>query len=128
MQGPRQEAAEAATQSNTAAEAANSDASAAFPEPPRTIAIIGAGFSGACLAIQLLRQATRARLNIRLIDPRDTPGAGAAYAVRDYPYPLNVACGSMSLDASAPDDFLKFARAQGIDASPGDYLPRQFYG
>jgi uncharacterized NAD(P)/FAD-binding protein YdhS len=128
MQGPGQEAAEAATQSNTAAQAANSDASAAFPEPPRTIDIIGAGFSGACLAIQLLRQATRARLNIRLIDPRDTPGAGAAYAVRDYPYPLNVACGSMSLDASAPDDFLKFARAQGIDASPGDYLPRQFYG
>ncbi len=111
-----------------AAAATNPDTAATFSEPPRTIAIIGAGFSGTCLAIHLLRQPTRARLNILLIDPRETPGAGVAYAARDYPYPLNVAAGAMSLDTSVPDDFLKFARSQGIDAAPGDYLPRQFYG
>jgi uncharacterized NAD(P)/FAD-binding protein YdhS len=34
----------------------------------------------------------------------------------------------MSLDSAAPDDFLAFARDQGIQASAGDYLPRQVYG
>jgi uncharacterized NAD(P)/FAD-binding protein YdhS len=114
--------------SHGAAGAATASTTAATSAAPRVIAIIGGGFSGTCLAIQLLRQHTRTRLSIVLFEPRETPGAGVAYAVRDYPYPLNVAAGSMSMDGSAPHDFLEFARAQGIDASPGDYLPRQFYG
>jgi uncharacterized NAD(P)/FAD-binding protein YdhS len=94
---------------------------------PRVLAIIGGGFSGLALTIQLLRRAPGA-LRIVILEPRAELGAGAAYATRDYPYPLNVAAGQMSLDGSAPDDFLDFARAQGISASAGDYLPRQVYG
>src|SRR5690348_7426135 len=55
-------------------------------------------------------------------------GAGVAYATRDSPYPLNVAAGQMSLDAAQPDDFLEYVRSQGIQATAGDYLPRQVYG
>ncbi|HTU67421.1 MAG TPA: FAD/NAD(P)-binding protein, partial [Steroidobacteraceae bacterium] len=55
-------------------------------------------------------------------------GAGVAYATRDYPYPLNVAAGQMSLDAAQPRDFLEYLRDTGIHAEAGDYLPRQVYG
>ncbi len=95
---------------------------------PRVIAIIGAGFSGTAVAIQLLRHPPRDATRIVLIDPREETGAGAAYATRDYPYPLNVAAGQMSLDSVAPRDFLEFANAQGIHAAETDFLPRQVYG
>lgn len=94
----------------------------------RTVAIIGAGFSGTTLAIQLLRQADSAPLRIVLVDPREEIGAGVAYATRDYPYPLNVAAGQMSLDSASPRDFLEFLELQGIHAAAGDFLPRQVYG
>jgi uncharacterized NAD(P)/FAD-binding protein YdhS len=97
-----------------------------------SIVIIGAGFCGTVVAIQLLRRAAAAAtpgaLRIVLVDPRAEIGAGVAYATRDYPYPLNVAAGQMSLDSAKPGDFLDFARGQGIHAAAGDYLPRQVYG
>ena len=96
------------------------------PEP-RVVAIVGAGFSGTAVAINLLR-AAKAPLRILLIDPREEIGAGVAYATRDYPYPLNVAAAQMSVDPAKPQDFLDYARGTGIHAAPGDYLPRQVYG
>jgi len=95
----------------------------------RTVAIVGGGFSGICAAIHLLRlTATCAPLRIVIYESRAELGAGIAYATRDYPYPLNVAAGQMSLDAARPQDFLDYARAQGIHAVPGDYLPRPLFG
>jgi uncharacterized NAD(P)/FAD-binding protein YdhS len=95
---------------------------------PRVIAIVGAGFSGTALAIQLLRHAPAHATRIVLVDPHEMIGAGVAYAARDYPYPLNVAAGQMSLDAAVPGDFLDYVKRQGIQAAAGDYLPRQVYG
>jgi uncharacterized NAD(P)/FAD-binding protein YdhS len=95
---------------------------------PRVIAIIGGGFCGVGVAIHLLRQPASAPLRIIICEPRAELGAGVAYATRDYPYPLNVAAGQMSVDAAVPADFLDFARAQGVDATAADYLPRQLYG
>jgi uncharacterized NAD(P)/FAD-binding protein YdhS len=82
------------------------------------------------VAIRLLRRAASQShpLKIVLIDPRAEPGAGVAYATRDYPYPLNVAAGQMSIDGSRPTDFLEFVQQQGIRAVSADYLPRQVYG
>jgi uncharacterized NAD(P)/FAD-binding protein YdhS len=94
----------------------------------RVVAVVGAGFSGICVAIQLLRRAGLAPLRVALVEPRADLGAGLAYATRDYPYPLNVAAGQMSVDAARANDFLQFARAQGIQAGPADYLPRPLYG
>jgi len=99
---------------------------------PWRIAIVGAGFSGTTLAIHLLKEAASAasprNLRIALIDPRSEIGAGVAYATRDYPYPLNVAAGQMSVDSARPGDFLDYLKSQGIHAAAGDYLPRQVYG
>jgi uncharacterized NAD(P)/FAD-binding protein YdhS len=126
-------AAAAATSSTSAAAAATSTTSAAAaatqppPGAPHVIAIIGGGFSGACLAIHLLRQ-TAAPTQVVIIDPQESPGPGLAYANRDYPYPLNVAAAQMSLDPSQPRDFLDFLHAQGIHAGATDYLPRQVFG
>jgi len=136
MKGMSHGAATAATQSTTAATAATQSTTAATAVPTEThnspavrvIAIVGGGFSGVCVAIQLLRQESGTPLRIVLFEPRAELGAGVAYATRDYPYPLNVAAGQMSLDASLPRDFLDFACAQGINASATDYLPRQLYG
>src|SRR5688572_468282 len=94
----------------------------------RVIAIIGGGFCGVALTIRLLRQSAPGAERIVIIEPRAELGAGVAYATRDYPYPLNVAAGHMSLDGAAPKDFLDFVRSQGINATAGDYLPRQVYG
>ncbi len=93
---------------------------------PPVIAIVGGGFCGVALAIQLMRRAYAG--SVVIIEPRVELGAGVAYATRDYPYPLNVAAGQMSLDSANPQDFLEFARGQGINASGTDYLPRQVYG
>ncbi len=95
---------------------------------PRVIAIVGGGFSGTCLAIQLLRRGLPAGTRLLIFEPRTELGAGLAYATRDYPYPLNVATAQMSFDAAQPHDFLEFAHQQGIHAAPTDYLPRQLYG
>ena len=96
--------------------------------PARVVAVVGGGFSGVCLAIHLLRQPGGDPLRVLVIEPRSELGAGVAYATRDYPYPLNVPAGQMSLDASRPDDFVEFVRSQGIQVTAGDYLPRQVYG
>ena len=125
MQGKSHGAAQAATESNTAAHAALSTHSTS---PARTIAIVGGGFSGLCVATHLLRQAGGTPLRVVIYEPRHELGAGIAYATRDYPYPLNVAAGQMSLDAARPRDFLEYACAQGIRATAADYLPRQLYG
>jgi uncharacterized NAD(P)/FAD-binding protein YdhS len=95
---------------------------------PRTIAIIGGGFSGTSLAIHLLRQPYPTGAQLVIIDPQEQPGPGLAYATRDYPYPLNVAAAQMSLDPAHPADFLEFLGGQGIQAAGGDYLPRQVFG
>ena len=115
----------------SAAQPTAPEASESSPTPWR-VAIIGAGFSGTAVAIQLLKEAAATassrKLHLTLIDPRPEIGGGVAYATRDYPYPLNVAAGQMSLDNSRPGDFLDYIKAQGIHAAPGDYLPRQVYG
>jgi uncharacterized NAD(P)/FAD-binding protein YdhS len=114
---------------STAAEPAARDLSR---DGAHRIAIVGAGFSGVTVAIHLLRASASGAfphgLILDLIDPRPEIGSGAAYATRDYPYPLNVAAGQMSLDSTHPGDFVDYVRSQGIHATPGDYLPRQVYG
>jgi uncharacterized NAD(P)/FAD-binding protein YdhS len=114
--------------SHGAATSAESGFTESFRENGRRIAIVGAGFSGTSLAIQLLRQASPVPLHVTLIDPREETGAGVAYAARDYPYPLNVSAGQMSLDSGRPHDFLDHVNSQGIHAAAGDFLPRQVYG
>ena len=95
--------------------------------PPRTIAIVGAGFSGTAVATKLLQRPSGAPLRVILLD-RAPAGRGVAYASREYPYLLNVPAGRMSADAAEPLDFLNFALARYPRTTAHDFLPRSLYG
>ncbi len=101
--------------------------------PTRTIAVVGGGFSGTTVAINLLRQF---RLNhgrcgptrVALIERAARIGRGVAYADRKHPYLLNVPAGRMSANASEPLEFLAYARNRFPNATAEDFLPRSLYG
>lgn len=106
---------------------------------PRTIVIVGAGFSGAVVAINLLRSSnwrstpsqssqSRQPLRIVLVERVENVARGAAYADRDYPYLLNVPAGRMSLNSRDPLEFLKYAQQRIASATEDDFLPRALYG
>lgn len=91
------------------------------------IAIIGSGFCGTALAIQLLRNA-KGPLRLSLINRSGRLARGLAYGTRSASHILNVPAERMSLFPDQPSDFLDFARRQMPEANPGDFLPRRFYG
>ena len=94
----------------------------------RTIAVVGAGFSGTALTVRLLGAARAERLRILLIESTGDAGPGLAYRRQAYPYLLNVPVSRMSLDESLPGDFLDYARPRLPAVAAGDYLPRALYG
>ncbi len=93
----------------------------------RNLVIVGAGFSGTSLAVNLLRLPGAGPLNIILIE-RAQFARGLAYARLKYPYLLNVPAGRMSATAEDPGEFLNFARRSHPDATASDFLPRELYG
>jgi uncharacterized NAD(P)/FAD-binding protein YdhS len=94
----------------------------------KTIAIVGAGFSGTVLAANLLRRASARAIDIILIERGIAMGRGAAFAAHEFPYLLNVPVGRLSADSRDPQQFLRFtqARLQNVDSE--DFLPRALYG
>jgi uncharacterized NAD(P)/FAD-binding protein YdhS len=93
----------------------------------RTIAIVGAGFSGSTLATQLLRQPCETPLRVILVDAAQF-GRGLAYARHRHPYLLNVRAAGMSADAADPLEFLQFARHRAPETGADDFVPREVYG
>jgi uncharacterized NAD(P)/FAD-binding protein YdhS len=93
-----------------------------------TIAIVGAGFCGTVLAANLLRRPPAAATDIILIERGAQMGRGVAYAVREYPYLLNVPAARLSADSRDPLQFLHFAQRHAPDADGEDFLPRAHYG
>lgn len=88
------------------------------------IAIIGAGFTGCLLAVQLLRRSAGAA-KVVLIERGGPPGRGMAYGTPHPAHLLNVRTANMSAFPDEPEDFLRWARAHGGEEP---YLPRRFYG
>jgi uncharacterized NAD(P)/FAD-binding protein YdhS len=95
---------------------------------PRTIVIVGAGFSGALVATHLLRLSHWRPLRVVLVDRAPRMARGAAYAERAHPYLLNVPAGRMSINSRDPLEFLKFAQQRLPDTTAEDFLPRSLYG
>ncbi len=93
----------------------------------RRIAIVGAGYAGTVVAINLLRRAVQP-LHIVLIERSGTIGRGVAYARRDFPYMLNVPASHMSATSSDPDEFLRFAQQHLPDVRGEDFVSRALYG
>jgi uncharacterized NAD(P)/FAD-binding protein YdhS len=92
----------------------------------RRVVIVGAGYSGTAVAIELLRLAKQP-LHIVLID-RSGVARGVAYARRNYPFLLNVPAGRMSTNSAHPNEFLNFVRKQSPQLSAEDFIERERYG
>lgn len=100
-----------------------------------TIAIIGAGFSGALVAAHLLKTASRPLL-IKLIERSHEIGKGVAYSTDTNRHLLNVSAGKMSAFADDPGHLLRWLHynrselATGLpdDLNASSFIPRQVYG
>jgi len=88
------------------------------------IVIIGAGFSGTMLAVQLAR---RGGVDVTLVERRPEPARGIAYATDNPNHLLNVRAAKMS---AFPDDAGHFAAwlAERRLGGPFDFAPRRSYG
>ncbi|MFO1394150.1 MAG: FAD/NAD(P)-binding protein [Steroidobacteraceae bacterium] len=94
----------------------------------RTVAIVGAGFSGTALAIRLLREPMSGPSRIVLIERSVRAGCGLAYSGANAGAVLNVPAARMSLDPAMPDDFLDYLHARGMSVQPEEFVARTIYG
>ena len=93
----------------------------------RSIAVVGAGFSGAILVAHLLRR-SRGGLRIHLINKSGRLARGVAYGTRSSRHVLNVPAGRMSAFAEDENDFLRFAQRRDPAIQGGTFVPRHLYG
>ena len=93
-----------------------------------TIAIVGGGFSGTVLAIQLLRMGLPKTDLVVLIEQNPRIGPGLAYSVEDECCLLNVPAGNMSALADDPGHFLHYCQRIDPKITSSSFVPRRLYG
>lgn len=91
------------------------------------MAIVGGGFSGAALAVQLLRNSC-GELRVTLLESGARLARGVAYATTDPKHLLNTRAGRMSLLGDDPQHFVRWCRAHGHAVEPTDFVARKLYG
>jgi uncharacterized NAD(P)/FAD-binding protein YdhS len=92
------------------------------------IAVIGAGFSGAATAVQLLRRHGGTPLAVTLISRHPALGRGVAYGTQSPSHLLNVPAARMSLFPDDEGDFLRFAQGKDAAFIGASFVPRRLYG
>lgn len=92
------------------------------------IIIIGGGFSGTMLAIQLHLQNEELPLKIRIVENRATVSHGIAYSTDKDFHLLNVRAGRMSAFPNKPDHFVQWLEENKIPLSASGHMPRKIYG
>jgi len=95
--------------------------------PQIDVLIIGGGFSGTMVAVQLLRR--EGTLSLAVLDRSSQAGRGLAYRSPHRFHLLNVPAGNMGALPGDPEDFLHWAK-RNYDASiqARSFLPRAVYG
>ena len=99
------------------------------------VAIIGAGFSGSLLAVQLLRRFLPGG-RVYLIEKNANFGRGLAYATGNPSHLLNGRAGRMSAFTDEPDHFVAWLRKRAaaggegetLDSGSDQFAPRRLYG
>jgi uncharacterized NAD(P)/FAD-binding protein YdhS len=95
------------------------------------VAIVGGGFAGSAVAVQLARQAGRS-LRIVMYDRAGAFGRGTAYGPTADSCLLNVRAKAMGAFPDAEGDFLRWLRESGYGVDDPDlgerFVPRRFYG
>lgn len=94
----------------------------------RTIAIIGAGFSGTTVAVHLLRAAPEPLARLYLVERGDHEVGGVAYRTPSASHTLNVPAGRMSAFESDENDFVRYVRRREPARTGGSFVPRRLYG
>lgn len=96
----------------------------------RSITIIGGGFSGSMLAVQLAQLAGQPfQCDVHLVEPRPAPGPGLAYTARRSEYLLNVPAKALSAFPEQPDHFQNWLRVTGAEEGCQEgFCTRQSYG
>ncbi|WBA43767.1 FAD/NAD(P)-binding protein [Hymenobacter canadensis] len=93
-----------------------------------TITILGGGFSGSMVALQLARQPGAWHGGtVHLVEPRPVPGPGLAYTARRPEYLLNVRAAALSAFPDQPTHFTDWLQANGL-ACEQSFCSRQTYG
>ena len=99
------------------------------PPARPVITVVGGGFAGTALALQLRQQPTLAGAEIHLVEPRAEAGPGLAYSARRPEYLLNVRAGGLSLYPTAPGHFAEWLARQPENAlGVPEFAPRATYG
>ncbi|TGE12090.1 FAD/NAD(P)-binding protein [Hymenobacter elongatus] len=95
----------------------------------RTITILGGGFSGSMLLVQLARLTGGPyACDVHIVEPRATPGPGLAYSARRKEYLLNVRAPFLSAFPHEPTHFADWLRTTNAPVCAGGFCSRQTYG
>lgn len=99
----------------------------AAPQLRHDIAVIGGGFSGLLLTLQVLRRTTAAR--VFLIERAAHFARGLAYGAADPGHLLNVRAANMSAYPDAPDHFVEWLRQTAPTGTGRQaFVSRQVFG
>ncbi|MEP7074217.1 MAG: FAD/NAD(P)-binding protein, partial [Acidobacteriota bacterium] len=94
----------------------------------KKITIIGGGASGTLLAVNLIRNAGQAPIEVNLIEKRAKVGRGVAFGTEYDTHLLNVPAAKMG---GFPDDvehFYKWLGGKGYSYEPNSFVPRKIFG
>lgn len=98
-----------------------------MPDAPRTVLVVGAGFSGVAVTLQLMRRCGP-ETTLILVNESGLMARGLAYGTHSAVHMLNVPAGNMSADPDDPDAFLRFCRTRLPDVSGSSFVLRRVYG
>ena len=90
--------------------------------------MVGGGASGALVAVNLLRTAGPAGVEVLLMDRRGDFGPGIAYGTTNPDHRLNVAAARMGALDGEPGHFLDWLQLSGNGAALDQFAPRGVYG
>lgn len=94
----------------------------------RRIAIVGAGFSGAAVAAQLMKRRGREACDVVLIERGRRFGPGLAYGGVERTHLLNVRASNMSAFPDAPGDFVDWLQRRERGDVKTTFATRMRYG
>jgi uncharacterized NAD(P)/FAD-binding protein YdhS len=88
------------------------------------IVIIGGGFSGAVVALNLLNMLAPAAASVTIVEPRPILGAGLAYSTADRAHRVNVPASRLLVLEEAPKAFETWLKtSDALDDDPAARLP-----